>query len=332
MSVLESNKKAFEAADSFLCAERNAIRAINYGVHRWITTKNSKVEHQAKLIPAYAFASIDFQHIAVRSRDIEGASARLLDTTEALWDLHDFAHHTAAALSPALYGSKYFTHLIKLPPRLTALIRSPGMRTAKPNPLCSDGVIFSELLTPLFEDEMSAVAKKQKKYTYASLTDNLAESLAAYLLQQRALRHGTTGAMITMEAPITPEQLAVLAQNKAYELTASEIEQRVMTRGGPALDERDKLDAMSSAERIRHLAASRSWMYFEVRNTVKHRAQKLAYAKVARHMLARSGGEEMEDADRQLAQLNLMANEYSGWEWGQVPNLWEILLGIGVVQ
>ncbi|KAK8055461.1 hypothetical protein PG993_000688 [Apiospora rasikravindrae] len=130
-----------------------------------------------------------------------------------------------------------------------------------------------------------------------------------------------------MEAPITPEQLAVLAQNKAYELTASEMEQRVMTRGGPALDARDKLDAMSSAERIRHLAASRSWMYFEARNTIKHRAQKLAYGKVARHMLARSE-EELDGADRQLVQLVINANEYMGWEWGQVPNLWEILLGI----
>ncbi|KAK8140326.1 hypothetical protein PG984_000392 [Apiospora sp. TS-2023a] len=128
-----------------------------------------------------------------------------------------------------------------------------------------------------------------------------------------------------MKAPITPEQLAVLAQNKFYELTASEIEQRVMTRGGPAGDERDTLDAMSSADRIRHLAASRGWMYFEVRNTIKHRAQKLAYQKVAQHMLSRPEG-EMGAVDRELVPLIINSNEYIGWERGQVPNLWEVLL------
>ncbi|KAK8083666.1 hypothetical protein PG996_002447 [Apiospora saccharicola] len=258
-------------------------------------------------------------------QDVEGDSVSLLDTTEALWDLHDFAHHTAAALSPHLYGSKYFTHLIRLPSRLTALIRSSAMKTAKPNPLCSDGVIFSELLTPLIEDELPAIVRGQLTHTYVSLTDRLAESLADYLLQQRALRHNTTGALLTMKVPITPEQLAILAQNKAYELTASEIEQRVMTRGGPAGDERDALDAMCSADKIQYLAASRSWMYFEVRNTIKHRAQKLAYQKVAQRMLSRPEG-EMGTVDRELVQLIINSNEYVGWERGQVPNLWDVLL------
>lgn len=327
MPVLESNKELFAAVDSFLCSERNAIRVINYGVHRWITTKNSKVEYPIRLVPPYAISSVDLHHIAVRSQDIVVGSVNLLDATEALWDLHDFAHHAAAALSPALYGNKYFSHLIKLPPRLTALIRSPAMKTAKAKPLFSDGVIFSELLTPLFEDEMGTVFRgQQKMYTYASLTEHLAESLADYLLQQRALRHNTTGALLTMEAPITPVQLAVLVQNKAYELTASEIEQRVMTRGGPAHDDRDALDAMSgSADRIRYLAASRGWTYFEVRNTIKHRAQKLAYQKVARRMLDRPEG-EMDAVDRELVQLVINSSGYVGWERGQVPNLWQVLL------
>lgn len=203
--MLESNKELFAAVDTFLGSERNAIRAINYGVHRWITTKNLRVEHPAKLVPAHAISSIDLHHMAVRYQDTEGDSVSLLDVTEALWDLHDFAHHTAAALSPALYGSKYFTHLIKLSPRLTALIRSPAMKTAEPKPPCSDGVIFSELLTPLFEDEVGAIIARgqgqQTHHTYASLTDRLADSLAGYLLQQRALRHSTTSALLTMEAP-----------------------------------------------------------------------------------------------------------------------------------
>lgn len=82
---------------------------------------------------------------------------------------------------------------------------------------------------------------------------------------------------------------------------------------------------LSSADKIWHLAASRGWMYFEVRNTVKHRAQKLAYQEVAQRMLGRPE-KEMDAADRGLVRLIINSNGYIGWERGQVPNLWEVLL------
>lgn len=63
--------------------------------------------------------------------------------------------------------------------------------------------------------------------------------MSNYLQGRCEQEHVSTGARLRMNALVTPTQLAVLAQNKAYELTASEIEQRVMTRGGPKSNERD---------------------------------------------------------------------------------------------
>ena len=163
LSALESNENRFAAIDLFLSSEQKVIRAINYGVHRWVQSKNIQVDHPTKLVPPNAISSITLHHIAVRPQDFDGDSTHMLEVTKAKWDLHDFAHHTMTALSPVLYGNKYFTHLIELPPRLTSLIRSPGMSTTQPKPRCSDGLIFSEFLTPLFSEEVDAVTRGEKR-------------------------------------------------------------------------------------------------------------------------------------------------------------------------
>ena len=96
-----------------------------------------------------------------------------------LWDLHDFAHLSCATLYLALFSSKYQTHLAPLPKQFTALVRSPGMRSAK-GPKLFNGMVFSELLTRLFTDEVERGGGTQ--HTYASLTERLAGDLVDYLL------------------------------------------------------------------------------------------------------------------------------------------------------
>lgn len=323
LPAIEFHPVLFSKIASFLSTDANAIRAMNYGVHRLVNSGILMVDHQQRLVPPTAISAIGPNHITVRAKDFEGDSISLLDNSRPIWDFHDFAHLTAASVCPDLYGSKYWLHLIKLPPKLTALIRSPKMKTAEPTPKCSDGVIFSELLTGLFAAEIDAIQKGEKAHTYASLTNMLADYLAEYLLGQRELQHLTTGTMLKMDEPINAVQLAVLVQNKAYELTASEIEQRVLTRGGPVGDKKDDLDALTAAERIRFLATCRKWMYFEVRNTIKHRAHKLAYQKVAQRMLDASSA----SGDELILLNRIMDNiRYKGWENGGVPNLWQTIV------
>ncbi|KAJ5302112.1 hypothetical protein PENANT_c008G05275 [Penicillium antarcticum] len=314
----------FAEVDTFLSYNNNAIRAINYGVHELVKSSTFTVDYQTRLIPPNAISAIGIRHIAVRAKDFQEASTCMLDNYSPIWDLHDFAHLSAASVAPNLYGSKYFTDLIKLPSKLTALIRSPKMKTAEPDPLFSDGVVFSELLTPLFTSEIEAAQRQERVHTYISLTDILAEYVADYLMGMRELQHLTTGAMLRVKSSIRPVELATLVQNKNYELVASEIEQRVFTRGGPVGDSKDDLDKMSGLEKIKFLAGCRRWLYFEMRNTIKHRAHKLAYQKVAERMLAADNGASITASDRVLLTKVLENIRYQGWEKDEVVNLWQM--------
>lgn len=313
--LVEKHAVEADIIESFLRQDAVAIRAINYGVYCFVTEGSLSVDHPACLVPPNAMSSIGKRHIAVRSTDFERPAKHILAETKPLYDLHDFAHLTAATLSPDLYGNKYFDHLIKLPASLTALVRSPEMRSGKGLKL-SDGIVFSELLTGLFTKEVEAHIKSEKTQTYQSLTQILANALADYLLGRRPLLHLSTQSTIQLEEPITPVQLAVLAQNKAYELPASEIEQRCFTRGG--CDGQDPLLNMTTRERIEFLATSTGWTYFEVRNTVKHRAQKEAYRLVAVHFL--ESGVEVNLCRKILANIN-----YEDWRKGERVDLWELL-------
>jgi hypothetical protein len=145
--AIESNQQLFTEINIFLSYNDNAIRTINYGVHRLVNSSTFTVDYQTRLIPPTALSAVGVSHIAVRAQDFKGDSVRMLDDLSAVCDLQDFAHLSAASVCPDLYGSKYFTHLIKLPSELTALIRSPKIHTTDPTPRYSDGVLFSELLT-----------------------------------------------------------------------------------------------------------------------------------------------------------------------------------------
>jgi hypothetical protein len=316
LTLINENPAESKTILSFLEHDAVAIRAINYAVHHFVTRGGLKVENPTKLVPPNAISSIGDSHIAVRRQDFLRTNEELLAESVPLWDLHDFAHLTTATMSPELFGNKYFDYLIKLEPKLTALVRSPGVRTGK-GPKASDGILFSELLTSVFTLEVDAVLKHQKKHSYKSLTTTLANTLANYLLGQTALLHPSTKTMMKLDTPISLTQLAVLAQNKAYELTASEIEQRVFARGGT--DDRDPLHSLTAIQRIEYLAASRSWTYFEVRNTIKHRAHKEAYRLVTIDYLGR--GIEVE-----LCKIILESITYEDWRRGERRNLWSLFM------
>jgi hypothetical protein len=312
----------------FLSSDSNATRIINYAVHHRINHSRSQLEYPGKLVPPYCISSIGPRHFAVRACDFHTLSDEaLLEGTSVLWDLHDFAHQSTATLSEHLFGTKYFSHLIHLPPRATALIRSPGMRTAESGPKISDGIMFSELLTGLFTTEADSVISGSKNHTYASMVEFLAIALADYLLGNRSLLHPSAGKTLQLERPIRAHELAVLAQNKAYELTASEIEQRVFIRGGLLGDGRDVLDALDAGERLKAIASNRQWLYFEVRNSLKHRAQAKAYEMVAKRMLTAPDCAMEEDW---LWQAILDTLSYKDHAAGGPRNLWGLVAERGL--
>jgi hypothetical protein len=75
---------------------------------------------------------------------------------------------------------------------------------------------------------------------------------------------------------------------------------------------------MTGIERIKYLSTSESWLYFEVRNTIKHRAHKEAYRLVAIHFMANQ------------VQVNLVAKileniAYEDWREGRRLDLWAVV-------
>ena len=218
--------------DCYLRSCSRAIRAMNYAVYSFVTTGGLQVDHPPQLIPPNAISALGPSHIAVRRADFSKSISDILASDIVLYDLHDFAHLSAATVSAELYGSKYFDVLIKLDPSLTALIRSPGYRLATGS-MISDGLLFSELLTGIVNPALEVALKRQSNHTYQSLTEVSAEKLAKYLLGLRPLWHPSTASLVKVDAPISPTELAILAQNKAYELPASEIDRhghRTMVR------------------------------------------------------------------------------------------------------
>ncbi|KAE8453324.1 hypothetical protein EG329_011391 [Mollisiaceae sp. DMI_Dod_QoI] len=315
--------------DALLRMDNMGIRALNYGVHAFVNDPEMKIDREQRLIPYNAICCKGENHIAVNKKCFLLSAENSLGHRDFLYDLHDFAHLTTATLCSELYGNQYHPHLAALPPPLTALIRSPNINLKQGKlagtPLASDGIIFSEFLTRLFNDEWRAAMteldseKGLPKRTYGDLTARLAWSVAEYLMGRRSLTHNTTGELVTLENPITPVELAVLAQNKAYELTSSEMEQRVFFRGRvKAEDPKDDLEDLNAWERMNWLAKNKSWTYFEARNTVKHRAQKEAYRLVAEEFLAL--GEE-----KALCQMILDNIVYEDWKRGQRVNLWDLV-------
>ncbi|KAI3340201.1 hypothetical protein F4824DRAFT_497784 [Ustulina deusta] len=323
--LMAQNPTASDVIDDFLRSHNSAgVRIINYAVHAYVTRGGLRVDYATSCVPPNAISAVGPRHVVVRAVDFDHRSASdVLAFSSPMWDLHDLAHLSCATLSQELYGNKYQGHLLRLPKSLTALIRSPGMRTAT-GPKFSDGLVFSELLTQMFTDIVIGSAHhphQQHQQTYKDVCTKLASALAEYYLGRRSLEHLSTGRILSPQEPISATQLAVLAQNKNYELPASEIEQRIFTRGGPVGAQEDVLLRLTARERIAWLAESRSWGYFEARNTIKHRAHKEAYRIVCKVLIEWA----VEEGEKNLLEKIKANIQYEDWAAGERLILWDLL-------
>jgi hypothetical protein len=139
-------------------------------------------------------------------------------------------------------------------------------------------------------------------------------------MEGKSLLHPTTKTYMKADAPVLVEQLATLVQNKFYELPAAEIEQKMFVRGGN--DDRDPLQPMTTLERIEHIRnLGGQWLYFEKRNTVRHRAHMETYGRIAINLFEKS----RDQAEKRLLQFIMDKAAYKTYLTGNDPNLWHIL-------
>lgn len=217
-------------------------------------------------VPPGGFQPLSATVLCVREADrsdiLSGSSAQ----TET-FDLHDFAHYAAACVSPDLYANKLHSAAFRsLPEQLVDLVA--GFNSSQ-TPQHADGTVFGGLLGHLFNE------RDEQEDPEWVIVGELARSIVPYMLGEEALYLPSRQRNVSPSRPVSVWELAVLAQNKAYEAPASELEQLLFTRGGA--DGRDALEPLTTSERVHAIAMLQGRTFHEARNTLKHRAHVLAY-------------------------------------------------------
>jgi hypothetical protein len=237
-------------------------------------------------VPKGAFQPLDSGVVCVRADELHALTGDAPSQT-GVFDLHDFAHQAAASLCPELYGNRFHTPAFEqLPPSLADLVA--GFDSDR-IPQHADGTVFGGFLGHLF-NEWDDYEEPE-----STIVEGLAERIVPYMLGEGTLYLPAQERRICPSRSVNAPELAVLAQNKAYELPASELEQLMFTRGGG--DGRDELEQLSPSERLQAIAALRRRTFHELRNTLKHRAQKLAYERTVEELRGRAG---LADEERHL--------------------------------
>jgi hypothetical protein len=225
-------------------------------------------------LPPWAFFTASPSQVFANAEDLYGHPAeRIALHAEALFDLHDFAHLACASVSDTLYGAKYFRHFLTLPDHYRALIFHPDFSTSTPLGH-ADNLLFREFSLGLFNSLW-----EQGERSEDVLVDTMAVQMKEYLQGRKSLYHPSTGLKLRAPRPVSIEELAVLAQNKLYEHTASEAEELLFIRSGRQLNS-DPLAELSPLQRF-HAAADSGPYYYEMRNYLRHRAQRRAYVMIA---------------------------------------------------
>ncbi|QYF94326.1 hypothetical protein KY495_03660 [Massilia sp. PAMC28688] len=271
-----ADSKVMTRIAEILTEDQRVNRLFNFAICAWVHAIDVRKKYSEIRLPKHAFMSEGDQAVFVNQNDFGGFfPVDAFALTTPLYDLHDFVHYSCAMIDRNLYGCKYFRRFSSLPTRLQALVRDAGYRSETPN-LYGDGFMFRELSLGLFDTYEPLIDSDSELY------NTISDKLFQYLKGELALAQPSSGRVYQAPAPLDVDALAVLSQNKAYEHSASECEEHFFIRSGPGaandsyvhLPIVERLDAMKSTE----------LNYFERRNFLRHRAQKLAYLRYSTHL------------------------------------------------
>ena len=280
LNACSYNDNDINIVGDFINHHKIGFKVINYSVLRFVQEFNGEVKNSEFLIPKNAINSVSSQTIFVREKDFDHQPIDiLLSSYSPLFDLHDFSHLILSRVNSDIFGSKYFPCLLRLNKYFQCLITSP-YKFNKTILKVSDGMIFSEILTPYYNNLDKSISDKK-------LVNIMSKKIFLYLLGKSKVFSPKINKNIYLNRNITPIELAVLSQNKCYEWPASEIERYVFTRSG-----NDVLDEFFDKDysEVLHLIKNKpTWFYYERRNTLKHRAQRLAYLKLAEYFIEQKG-------------------------------------------
>ncbi|MEE3652591.1 MULTISPECIES: hypothetical protein [unclassified Brenneria] len=231
---------------------------INYFVFNW-----GEAESKGQMIAPYQFQMSKNQKLYYRDDGFyinHNLVASLGDIP--VYDLHDFAHVVSTLCKPSLYGCYYHD----LPEKITndvfrRLISIPHNEDNSP---ISDGFLYSKITRKLYDNI-------KRTNDYQKIADVIGERIANYLMGYDAIKIGER--IYRRNMAIKPYELIILAINKLYESSASEVERFVIIRNDNSLD----LSDTTAVERLLQLSQNSQWLYAEARNTLRHRGHCESY-------------------------------------------------------
>ena len=287
------------------------IRLFNAAFLAYLESPGLERLKEACYVPKNGFQAVDQRRIIIHRSAGRRRPADAIRCPRPLYDPHDFAHLAAATLSPCLYGVKLRegVGISRLPAHLRNLVAGFG---AQSEPLFADGAMFSGYLHALFFSRALHAAHEDISAA------TMAAELIPFLLGERGLVDYRTERIVTPKRSINAAELALIAQNQAYEMGASEIEQFLFVRGAP--DGADDLAKLPASARIAAIANLTSRTYHERRNIAKRRAQRLAYKAVAGVLRDKGAGGSIQ---HELADMTYDQLTFRDYDAGRRRNLFE---------
>jgi len=282
LSFVRNKAREIDEVYQTLSDKRLLNSIYNHTINNFVFSWPSKVAC-AQMIAPNQFQLSKEQVLYYRDDAFFRHSAQINRLGDAMvYDLHDFAHLVSTLCKPSLYGCYYHDLSSKITNKqFRNIIALPSKRELD-SQIVADGFVYTYLTRHLYD---SLIAEQFKEPD--ELVEAIAEQLCNYYLAKCTLVSSEDRLAYKLSVPIETNQLVVLALNKLYEHSASEVERSVFIR---AEHDSGLLD-LSPATRLQTLAESSLWFYPEARNTIRHRAHTLAYIKTAKALIPKRPAE-----------------------------------------
>lgn len=273
-----------EFLDNLVSSEIGFIRLINNSIFHRILDEENKTTRTI-LVPKFGYGGLEDGKLYYNPDDLKEYNKVNQDLV--LSDLHDEVHILTSSFSNN-FASKYYNNESEAGLESLSsddkrqIISHPSRRIQ-----FSDGHILSTITFQAYyensELEDFALIKKIGKIVERELSNKTVTS--------EELGRSDANNLEVIEC--TPEELAILMQNKMYEGSVSTLESNVFTRGGAEGNRGrpnfDKLFNLSPVQRLIYLADQNTnyITHHQHRNTIRNAGQIFGYILKAKEMLKR---------------------------------------------
>jgi hypothetical protein len=287
-SIVESEnwtslKEDLEYLDNLICSEVGYVRLINYAIWNRIEKDTQKIEKNS-LVPKFGYGGLlggNPYYNPAHWNDF----GKQIKTDKVLGDYHDESHVTTS-LRNQDFESKYFDRekergLESLSPNFKKQIIS---RPSNVSDFSDGNIIATVTFHPYYEN-----INLSDSQLITKIANEVKKSISNRIVESKSDDRNSSNNIEYIE--ITPNELAVLMQNKMYEGSASMVESNIYTRGDSegarGKSHFDNLYNLSPTQRIEYLASQgkECISHHQHRNTIRNAGQIYGYLLKAKELL-----------------------------------------------